>query len=265
MTEVSLMTGGDWAKLIVGLSLIGLLALFGLYRLLTMVRGGARWLTWKRHESSEGKVWRCSRCKGVCEASDVNCQWCGVRFESVFVQRNDVLDVLFEQPLTRSAPQAPPPTGQAQARPAPQAPPPLESVVIRGSDGLRCGKCGDVVKESDVRCPSCKSKFSDFSVGRVRTQTKKRPAKQTKDRRTKPSPRDDPRVRPRLRWQVLNRDGHKCLDCGRSPKDHGVVLHVDHRIPSSKGGKTELANLLTTCKECNLGKGDLIPSEFRET
>lgn len=58
----------------------------------------------------------------------------------------------------------------------------------------------------------------------------------------------------KLRYQVLNRDHHRCVICGASAKD-GVKLHVDHIIPVSKGGKTELSNLRTLCERCNLGKG----------
>lgn len=58
----------------------------------------------------------------------------------------------------------------------------------------------------------------------------------------------------KLRYQVLNRDHHRCVICGASAND-GVKLHVDHIIPVSKGGKTELSNLRTLCERCNLGKG----------
>ncbi len=58
----------------------------------------------------------------------------------------------------------------------------------------------------------------------------------------------------KLRYQVLNRDGHRCVICGASARD-GVKLHVDHIVPVSKGGKTELSNLRTLCERCNLGKG----------
>lgn len=58
-----------------------------------------------------------------------------------------------------------------------------------------------------------------------------------------------------LRYQILQRDGFCCQVCGRSRMD-GVVLHVDHIKPISKGGKTESENLRTLCADCNLGKGD---------
>lgn len=58
-----------------------------------------------------------------------------------------------------------------------------------------------------------------------------------------------------LRWGVLSRDGFRCRCCGRSVDD-GAVLHVDHRIPRSKGGPTSMGNLVTACLDCNLGKRD---------
>lgn len=59
---------------------------------------------------------------------------------------------------------------------------------------------------------------------------------------------------PTLRMDVLKRDGYRCRICGRSAND-GARLEVDHIIPISKGGKTELSNLQTLCWDCNRGKG----------
>jgi hypothetical protein len=57
------------------------------------------------------------------------------------------------------------------------------------------------------------------------------------------------------RTAVLKRDGHRCVKCGASPKkDPSVTLHVDHIIPDSKGGSSELDNLQTLCFDCNEGK-----------
>jgi 5-methylcytosine-specific restriction endonuclease McrA len=58
-----------------------------------------------------------------------------------------------------------------------------------------------------------------------------------------------------LRYEVLKRDGGRCVLCGNSKKD-GVKLHVDHILPRSKGGKDTLDNLQTLCQPCNLGKGN---------
>jgi hypothetical protein len=61
-----------------------------------------------------------------------------------------------------------------------------------------------------------------------------------------------------LRFLVNRRDRFTCCACGRSPATHiGVVLHVDHIVPWSKGGETVLANLQTLCEVCNIGKGSL--------
>ena len=62
----------------------------------------------------------------------------------------------------------------------------------------------------------------------------------------------------RTRYLVLRRDNYSCCLCGASPaKDPSVELHVDHIIPWSKGGSTELNNLQTLCRDCNFGKGNL--------
>lgn len=58
-----------------------------------------------------------------------------------------------------------------------------------------------------------------------------------------------------LRFKVLKRDNYKCKICGASERD-GVKLHIDHIIPVSKGGKTEIQNLQVLCDRCNLGKSN---------
>lgn len=58
-----------------------------------------------------------------------------------------------------------------------------------------------------------------------------------------------------LRYDILKRDNYKCRICGFGAED-GVKLHVDHIIPVSKGGKTEINNLQTLCERCNMGKSN---------
>jgi 5-methylcytosine-specific restriction endonuclease McrA len=60
-----------------------------------------------------------------------------------------------------------------------------------------------------------------------------------------------------LRKEVFKRDGYKCVECG-ARRDDGATLHVDHKIPVSKGGTDELDNLQTLCSDCNLNKSDVI-------
>lgn len=57
----------------------------------------------------------------------------------------------------------------------------------------------------------------------------------------------------KLRYSILQRDGFRCVLCGRSTAD-GVKLEVDHICPVSKGGLTTPENLRTLCLDCNRGK-----------
>ena len=57
-----------------------------------------------------------------------------------------------------------------------------------------------------------------------------------------------------IRQDVLQRDQFACQHCGRKAPD--VVLHIDHIIPESKGGLTELDNLQVLCADCNIGKSN---------
>lgn len=54
-----------------------------------------------------------------------------------------------------------------------------------------------------------------------------------------------------LRQAIEARDGRKCRECG-STQD----LTIDHILPVSKGGKTELKNLQLLCRKHNHLKGD---------
>lgn len=58
-----------------------------------------------------------------------------------------------------------------------------------------------------------------------------------------------------MRYDVLRRDGFRCVKCGRGRED-GVKLHVDHIKPVSRGGKSVMDNLQTLFEDCNCGKGN---------
>lgn len=77
-------------------------------------------------------------------------------------------------------------------------------------------------------------------------------------RRSKPEltkGEDQRQIRLGLRYEVLKRDRFRCVLCGVSPATHvGCILHVDHILPYSRGGKTVAKNLRTLCEQCNLGK-----------
>ena len=57
----------------------------------------------------------------------------------------------------------------------------------------------------------------------------------------------------KTRFEVFKRDRFTCQYCGRSAPN--VVLEVDHINPVANGGTNEIMNLITSCKECNRGKG----------
>ena len=79
--------------------------------------------------------------------------------------------------------------------------------------------------------------------------------------KTRVDPRDAVRKIPlRLRFRVLERDCFSCRICGRSrAKGDEIKLQVDHVIPWSRGGRTDMENLQALCEECNLGKSNLCP------
>lgn len=66
----------------------------------------------------------------------------------------------------------------------------------------------------------------------------------------------------KLRFEVFKRDNFTCQYCGKqSPQ---IVLEIDHIIPRSEGGGDSLENLITSCFECNRGKGKELLENFKE-
>jgi 5-methylcytosine-specific restriction endonuclease McrA len=58
----------------------------------------------------------------------------------------------------------------------------------------------------------------------------------------------------KLRPLVLERDGHRCVYCGKQPEDE-VFLVMDHVVPAARGGADVVENLVTACDDCNSRKG----------
>ena len=65
----------------------------------------------------------------------------------------------------------------------------------------------------------------------------------------------------RLRFEILKRDEFTCQYCGRNPTEDKIKLHVDHINPKKNGGLFVKDNLITACKDCNLGKSDVLLNE----
>lgn len=57
----------------------------------------------------------------------------------------------------------------------------------------------------------------------------------------------------KIRFDIFKRDNFTCQYCGRKTPE--IILELDHIVPRSKGGLDELHNLITSCYECNRGKG----------
>ncbi len=61
-------------------------------------------------------------------------------------------------------------------------------------------------------------------------------------------------VSKKSRFDVFKRDRFTCQYCGRTPPT--VILELDHITPVASDGGNENLNLITSCFDCNRGKGD---------
>ena len=68
-----------------------------------------------------------------------------------------------------------------------------------------------------------------------------------------------------LRARVLEKYECKCMMCGRSPKIHKIIIHVDHIRPRSKHPELslEISNLQILCEDCNIGKSNRYDTDWR--
>jgi len=67
----------------------------------------------------------------------------------------------------------------------------------------------------------------------------------------------------KMRFEIFKRDNFTCQYCGRNVKEDKIKLNCDHIHPASKGGLWTFDNLITSCEECNLGKGDILLKEHK--
>ena len=119
------------------------------------------------------------------------------------------------------------------------------------------------------RCPSCKSDlptvknsqwealYNSYKVtparpGSPRPANIAQPKGSTGVKKNSSSYKREP-IGAKLHYDILTRDGYRCVKCGATSEQ--VRLHVDHKVPVSKGGTNDPSNLQTLCEKCNLGKG----------
>lgn len=57
-----------------------------------------------------------------------------------------------------------------------------------------------------------------------------------------------------LRRQVQERAGQRCEYCRTSERLTGYALEVDHIVPQSRGGTSDINNLCLACRRCNAYK-----------
>lgn len=62
-------------------------------------------------------------------------------------------------------------------------------------------------------------------------------------------------------WRSKTAEG-KCYYCGKDFKSSDLTM--DHKIPLSRGGKSEKNNIVPACKECNNKKKYMLPVEWDE-
>ena len=66
---------------------------------------------------------------------------------------------------------------------------------------------------------------------------------------------------PPTRANILRRDQYCCQYCNMDLTDKDAT--IDHIVPRSKGGGSTWVNMVASCRDCNLSKGNRTPKEAR--
>ncbi|MCC6438500.1 MAG: HNH endonuclease [Acidimicrobiales bacterium] len=61
---------------------------------------------------------------------------------------------------------------------------------------------------------------------------------------------------------ILDRDGSRCVWCGRSLESGLVHATTEHLVPRVKGGPSWLENEVAACRRCNGERGHRTPAEW---
>ena len=65
--------------------------------------------------------------------------------------------------------------------------------------------------------------------------------------------------------QVQQRAAGRCEYCRMHQSLQGATFHIEHIIPRSRGGQSQLNNLAWACPSCNLHKSDRIDAPSPDT
>lgn len=126
----------------------------------------------------------------------------------------------------------------------------------------------NAVSPNDGKDWSWKPKPGDIPA--IKSAKKKKNRGKNKARRNRVTKRNNDEFYSSREWRslrarVLEKYECKCMMCGRSPKAHGIVIHVDHIKPRSKHPELSLDfnNLQLLCEDCNLGKSNKYSTDWR--
>src|SRR5262245_51473943 len=63
-----------------------------------------------------------------------------------------------------------------------------------------------------------------------------------------------------MAWHVAARAKGRCEYCRMHQSLQGATFHIEHIIPRSRGGHTQIDNLAWACPSCNLHKANRVES-----
>lgn len=64
--------------------------------------------------------------------------------------------------------------------------------------------------------------------------------------------------------RILQRDGARCVWCGRAVDDGLVRATTEHVVPRIKGGPSWIENEVAACRRCNGQRGHRTPADWIE-
>lgn len=89
------------------------------------------------------------------------------------------------------------------------------------------------------------------------------PLKQEKVRKKRDKKKNRTKIPAKVEYEVYKINKGACRVCGKTVKEDGVKIHIDHIKPVSKGGSNEVENLQLLCERHNLGKGNSDDTDWR--